>query len=136
MPSFAEWVPYFLDKGPFKISRKPKANNNSAGNVHFLPFYHRCDVCNLHLDYIGKVETSDEDKNWILADKLGLKLGPDLLGLKLNKSGGGGEEATKGLAMFKTIKKSQVRALYELLRLDFELFDYDIEPYLTAAIPD
>ena len=39
----------------------------------------------------------------------------------------------KSTIYFSKLTKNQIRQLYQIYKLDFELFDYSIEPYLTIA---
>ena len=39
----------------------------------------------------------------------------------------------KSKIYFSKLTKNQVRLLYQIYKLDFEMFDYSIEPYLTYA---
>ena len=39
----------------------------------------------------------------------------------------------KSTIYFSKLTKNQIRQLYQIYKLDFEMFDYSIEPYLTNA---
>ena len=65
-----------------------------------------------------------------MVQKLGLPI--DDLSLKANVRHG---EPTDEVAAvwFKQLSKSQVRALFKMYEPDFELFGYNIEPFLSLA---
>ena len=39
----------------------------------------------------------------------------------------------KSTIYFSKLTKNQIRQLYQIYKLDFEMFDYSIEPYLSYA---
>lgn len=58
---FSAFVDYIISEGPYKY------------NLHFRPYWFRCDVCEIAVKYIGKLETNWEDKEFILK-KFGLPI--------------------------------------------------------------
>ena len=46
-------------------------NETDYLNLHLFPFWQRCPVCHMDLDFVGKVETSRSDTEAII-EKLGL----------------------------------------------------------------
>lgn len=59
--TFAEFVKYFLSNNFFWKK-----------DFHFIPMYKHCSPCKLKYDFIGKIESFDQDSKYIL-ERIGLK---------------------------------------------------------------
>ena len=119
---FSSFVNYVITKGAIAL------------NIHFHPFWYRCSVCYLKPDFIGKTETMMQDKEY-LVEKLGLDI-PEKHMEKVANARGGMPTADATLEWFRNLTKTQVTKLYEVYRLDFEMFGYSIEPYYSVAKSD
>ena len=49
------------------------------------------------------------------------------------KTRGHVEHGTLALKYFATVKKFKIQMLYKMYKLDFKMFDYDIQPYLDVG---
>ena len=116
---FSSFANYLIKINPINIE------------AHFHPFWYCCSVCYLNIDFIGKMETLIQDKEYLVQHK-GIPIPEEEMYTKLNVREG---KPTKEVSIewFKNLTKSEVVSLYELYKPDFELFDYDIEPYYSIA---
>lgn len=94
---------------------------------HWMPYYLHCTPCLLDYDVIAKFETLERDQNYIVKKKhLEDKIKPTW------------KHLTKGVKTsdtvrkyFATITKKDLMDLYDKYKLDFELFDYSMDEYLS-----
>ena len=77
-------------------------------------------MCSIEWDFIGKVETFDEDYNYMF-DKLGLL---DIVGKRDEFREP--KAATKFYQYYQGLGRERIQALYELYKADFELFGYKV----------
>jgi hypothetical protein len=101
----------------------------SHDNLHFRPYWSRCNTCFLGLDFIGKSETMAKDRIY-LKSALGLKVRTLNTFAKVHM---GKPTHSAALDMFRTLTRTQVQALYEMYKPDFELFGYEPDVYLSYA---
>ena len=96
---------------------------------HWIPYYLYCTPCLLNYDIIAKVETMLRDQVYVIkvAGLQGL-IKPRWQHKTYHEKG---EDISK--RYFSQLSKEEVKKLYELYQLDFELFDYDYEKYLEYA---
>ncbi|XP_041472615.1 carbohydrate sulfotransferase 11-like [Lytechinus variegatus] len=113
--TFAEFVRFITDK---------EAKNNMDG--HWKPIYQMVLPCNMHYDYIGKLETGKEDSKNILRY---LKIDHLVHFKESTRNTSNTEEIfTK---YYKTISKEYLLKLYEMYAPDFKLFGYSMNEDLT-----
>ena len=95
--------------------------SNCDLNKHWLPFISRCAYCTVPYTVIGKLETMDEDLHYI-QQMAGVEFEP----VKENQSSGG---STTDLARkyFEQLDNKVVQQLFELYRVDFEMFGYSVD---------
>ena len=93
-------------------------------------FHSRCSYCEVSYHAIGKIETFAEDLRYIakLANIQDI-LTDERIGFSRNTNGFTRDEKT--LKYFKMLSSTQIRDLYKLYRLDFELFGYSAKEYLN-----
>lgn len=95
----------------------PIGKRNCTINFHWVPFYRRCDFCGVNYDVIIKLESHDQDINYVdpaLQGKLGkLQKNP---GLKKKSIG----------EYFAEVPDKLLKRLFAHYGLDFGLFGYDI----------
>jgi len=117
-PNFAEFADMILDQGPLF-------------NPHVMPFYYRCDYCNIHYNFIGHMETAKEDNTFIM-EILGLN--KDLWPGRLHASSITGE-STEELArkFFSLMRKKDIENLYKMYLIDFELFAYSPDQFIALG---
>ena len=94
-------------------------------DIHLTPFYRRCDYCNIDYDFIGKVETFNEDVKFIF-EKSGLN---KTLKNQYNKQkhANAPHDNTRISLYFKDVDYDKIMKLYRFYQIDFEMFDYDLE---------
>lgn len=96
-----------------------------AENWHVFRYWERCDYCNIDYKIIGKMETFTQDVEYTMTN---VGMNKDNLGYHENISS---EDSTEDLAiqLFLKLPKDLVEKLYELYKIDFEMFQYDPKPY-------
>ncbi|CAH2328434.1 carbohydrate sulfotransferase 9-like isoform X1 [Pelobates cultripes] len=107
--SFDEFVHYILEN-------KPKTND-----VHWRPFYHLCDPCNINYDILGKFETLKPDSDYVLkviGAPPGLKY-PEVKQFNESRT-----DAKTSAGYYNQLPLDLLQSLLEIYSLDFYLFDY------------
>ena len=103
-------------------------------DIHWRLFSSRCQHCYIPYTMIGRMETFDEDVQYIiLKNRLEKELPiSKALQFKSKNSSLRGKEENKSITMqhFSQLKTQQIQKLYELYKMDFELFEYDIDAFL------
>ena len=94
-------------------------------DTHWRPFTFKCSYCDINYDLIGRMETWNDDLNYI-ARKRGLE--KVLIASNKNPSKLSTKEMTQ--EYFDTLSRKQKEDLYHMFRLDFEMFNYDPKMYL------
>ena len=105
---------------------------NTIQNNHWKPFIQRCNHCLTNYTIVGRMETFQQDVQYIiLKNKLEkfLPLNTSLQFVPLNSSKKDTKKET--IEKFSQLNDEQIRKLYAIYKLDFELFDYDIDVYLN-----
>ena len=103
-------------------------------NEHWEPQYMHCDYCDIRYDIIGRVETIEDDLEYIAevnnfkSDFYRIKDGIHVHPTFKRKSGIK-EPAEKIKHYFMQLNATQVHNIYHLYKIDFELFGYSTEPY-------
>ena len=98
-------------------------------NGHWNPITPTCRYCDVEYDVIGRMETFNEDLRYIVMKKnLHEVLPLEELSLFMNSANSISTKTAKDY--FSQISKEQIAKLYEYYNLDFELFGYDVTPYL------
>ena len=103
-------------------------------NEHWEPQYIHCNYCNIRYDIIGRVETLEDDLEYI-AEVNNFKF--DLYRIKdglhvhptFKRKSGIKEPAEKIKHYFMQLNATQVYKIYHMYRIDFEMFGYSTEPY-------
>ena len=102
---------------------------------HWTKYYSRCSYCDLSYSVIGRAETFSEDTKYIfLKSNLTSDIPLELAGFKshltkkdrklMHEPNGGPEART--LDYFKNVNQSVIQKLYEVYKIDFELFNYNL----------
>lgn len=123
-PSFVEFIEYLVET--------PITNYDE----HWRPMFLLCPPCHFKFDVIVKMETFDRDTEFILRQR---NLN-DIISLHKKHSSSGGAHEKKETnssnitrSLFSQLSRQLVRALYEKFRVDFLMFEYDIEEYINYA---
>ncbi|XP_042198393.1 carbohydrate sulfotransferase 12-like [Callorhinchus milii] len=113
-PTFTHFIQYLLD---------PK-NERGFTNIHWRPFHQTCHPCQIDYDFIGKMETMDEDNSYLL-NFLNIETIFHFPSKYTNQS-------TTALInkYFATVPISWRKKLYLLYEPDFLLFGYPKPNYL------
>ena len=119
-------------------------------NEHWQPQYMHCNYCDIDYDIIGRVETLEDDLKYIAhLNNFTSSLPTEKEKLHVHPSGGKRFSPTpnewKNQTKFKDIKDNktmqyfsvlspkQLKELYTMYQLDFEIFGYSIHPYVNNA---
>lgn len=94
---------------------------------HWIPYYLFCTPCLLKYDIIGKVETMMQDQVYtIWSAGLEQKIQPRWMHRSSNSN-----KMTE--IYFSQLSQQQIDQLYQLYKLDFELFNYSADSYVKHA---
>ena len=94
-----------------------------------LAFYN-CAPCSVKYNYILKVETFNEDYDYVMK-KIGVKnYNSNAQSHSTNKSSG---YSSSHLKYYKNLPKDQLYALYYFVKRDAILFDYEIPDFIIEA---
>ena len=101
-------------------------------NLHWKKFYLRCSYCDLQYSVIGRAETYSEDTKYILLKaNLTSNIPLEMAAFhnhaheELTREPNGEPEA-RTLEYFKNINQTVIQTLYEMYKIDFELFNYNM----------
>ena len=113
---------------------------------HWRPQFLNCNYCNINYDMIGRVETLNKDLEYISHIKRLQFTASQNEKSKVNPTGDNiikkddtKSEQTdkqkvttevKAIKYFATLSESQYEKLYQLFRLDFEIFGYSVYPFV------
>ena len=98
-------------------------------NLHWRPYASACSYCHIHFDVIGQMETFSEDARYIIQkSNLGKKISIDDIDVVKHSTKQNTTTMTK--TYFSRLTKNQIQDLYQMYRMDFEMFDFDIKSYL------
>lgn len=113
-PTFSSFVDYFIANLKFD----PKAT----------PTLSKCEMCALSYDVIAKMDTFNEDRNYILAQT---NLDRVLHVKQVPRT----QDSAHRLALelFSTLSREQILQLVKIYKVDFEAFSYTFEDFLTNA---
>ncbi|XP_077061040.1 carbohydrate sulfotransferase 12-like [Siphateles boraxobius] len=109
-PSFTHFIQYLLD---------PLTEKENPFNEHWQQMYRLCHPCQIDYDFVGKLETLDDDTKHLLR----------ILGLDNHIHFPPGYENRTGVDWlrdwFASISIADRRKLYNLYETDFKLFEYE-----------
>ena len=107
---------------------------------HWAPYWLTCNVCDhKHLpDYVLKIETLEEDIESIFENEFGFHgddyLFPKVKTLGIESSSAGKVNSSMFLfKYFSQLSKVEIMKLYEMYKMDFQLFNYSPEKFLLLA---
>ena len=104
--TFREFVQYLIDP------QTPRPFNK-----HWRLFHETCYPCYVHYHFIGHYETMTEDRSYV-SNKLGFKA------TRFPQSNVFHDSHRHVVEMFSNLTESEIQRLYEVYRLDFDLFGY------------
>lgn len=121
--SFSDFVDYVLRESMINCRTYSKC----LMNPHWRPYLSRCAYCSINYTVISKLESLKEDLTF-----LGQLVGHTFHHREENASGGDTKDE-RARVYFSQLQRDVVLELYELFRVDFEMFGYDAKEYLDAA---
>jgi len=124
-PSFSEFCHFLVNEvqPPWQSERVSKL----ANNAHWRPITTNCNLCRQRYSMVMHLDTLARDMAY-LSQKLNLNIDP---GFIRREGGGGRTSQNRTLQAFTGVHPKTIRKLYQLYRLDFELFGFSAEEYLA-----
>jgi len=120
VPSFQEFLEWLLRQPP------------DRDDVHWAQYHTHCAVCNISYSFILKLEDySIEEINYVLS-KLRLDRHEVYLP-ELHYSLNGVTDFNVTCKYFNNLTSDMVLKLYERYKMDFEMYNYQIDEYLPCA---
>ena len=133
---------------PQFVDRILKKWSNHQCNEHWQPQYMHCDYCEIKYDIVGRVESLEVDLKYIAHMNNFTSLLPDDENkYHVHPSGGDrfspAPDVTKSDLMkeqkkikkvkryFSLLNSNQLKDLYNMYQIDFEMFGYTEEPYVS-----
>ena len=99
-----------------------ETNMPSYGSLHWWPFSRLCGLCHIHYDFIGKVETLQNDVEKISPHIRGFQPQMrNLFSVKFNKN----RKSETSRAYFSQLSPTLIKQLYALYEDDFHLGNYE-----------
>ncbi|XP_018022696.1 carbohydrate sulfotransferase 11-like [Hyalella azteca] len=90
---------------------------------HWRPYFLNCGACDLNYEYIVKMETWSEDLRYLLP-----KFNMD----EKNEVHENAKNSTDvSYRYIRALPKQLILKLYEIYKIDFEMFDYSLNQYMT-----
>jgi len=134
--TFPQFVDYILTEWTY-----PQCNE------HWQPQYMHCDFCEINYDIIGRVESLEDDLNYVAyMNNFTTLLPKDKNKFHVNPSGGerfspapdnsktdlmkNRNKTETVIRYFKLLNLSQLNGLYNMYQIDFEIFGYTEKPYV------
>lgn len=96
---------------------------------HFKPMFQMVLPCSVHFDYIGKLETAEEDATYILQNTHV----DHLIHFKQTQRNVSHDQATFD-RYFSDVPRQDVKRLYEMYYPDFVLFGYELPDYMKSWV--
>ena len=116
----------------YKIYYKTCNENQYKFNYHWSPLSSRCSYCDMSYNVIGRMESFEEDVDYIFQKTdLEMLVPVEEQQNHLNPSGKGGENET--LFYLEQLTDKQKLDVYNLYKMDFELFGYDASLLLPKS---
>ena len=102
-------------------------------NEHWIPYYRHCNFCRIKYDVVGRTENFEEYldfimkranlSNLILPSTSGVRLHPS--GIQMSAKPESFKKRDKTSSYFSLLTDSQRNKLYQMYKIDFEIFGYD-----------
>ena len=103
---------------------------SKSKSEHWRPQFLNCHYCEINYDMIGRVETFYEDLKFIalitnltIANESNLQFHKTKLHKELTTE-------DKTIQLFSKLSKTQLEKLYNLYKMDFEVFGYHVYPFV------
>ena len=103
---------------------------NTKHILVFRPFHHRCSYCDVSYDVIGFMEDFDEDVEYIIMRMNMTALKGQAKYVDNPSSKTSRSQELRIASYFSMLTDDAKKRLYELYKVDFEMFGYDGRKYL------
>lgn len=109
-----------------------KTGGECAMNKHWRPYWVSCSPCQIDYDVLAKFETIDLDNEYIIQES---KLQGEFVNMHTHASINDEFKSTSEAVnhYFSEVPVALLREIVELYKPDFQLFEYDPEPYLKLG---
>ena len=115
-----------------------------TANEHWRPYYINCDYCDIKYDFIGRLENFESEfmfvskvANFNLSSIPSNALHHHPSGsderYAIPKKKSKEEKDAKVKNYFSLLNQMQLKELYEMYKVDFEMFGYKVEPYVPSS---
>ncbi|KAI4487071.1 hypothetical protein M0802_012060 [Mischocyttarus mexicanus] len=119
IPTFNEFVEWLLQESP------------EHDDVHWDRYYTHCALCNMKYNFILKLDHYTKDQiNYILS-KFGIDKN-DMYLPNLEESKGGPTNYKRICKYFQNLTQNTILKLYERYKIDFEMYNYELDKYLLC----
>ena len=99
-------------------------------HVKFRPYLNHCFYCDAEYDVIGRLEEYGEDMLYIAMKQNLTSLMKDLTKVKNKTARKKGSDSMRILEYMSQIPSEAKEKLFELYKIDLEMFDYEYTQYL------
>ena len=103
---------------------------NKANRGTCRPYLHNCFYCDVEYDVIGKLDEYGEDMLYIAMKQNLTSLMKDLTKVKNKTARKKGSDSMRILEYMSQIPSEAKEKLFELYKIDLEMFDYEYTRYL------
>lgn len=118
VPTFSEFIDYVVQE-----TRDLASPQDWKGVMTWKSYYAKCLPCDVKYDVIMKLETHTEDEKWLINTRNLTQLSKVRDWRHLSSS----SSIRKNL--ISQLSKSQLEAVYENYKVDFEMFNYTMDKY-------
>lgn len=121
VPSFQEFLKWLLKQPP------------DHDDVHWAQYHTHCAICNVNYNFILKLDQYTlGEVNYVLSK---LKLDKNKIYLpRLQRTRTGLTNFDVTCRYFRNLTKDIIMQLYERYKVDFEMYNYDLDKYLQCAM--
>nr|KAF7423657.1 hypothetical protein H0235_008940 [Vespula pensylvanica] len=119
VPTFKEFIEWLLQESP------------KHDDVHWDQYYTHCALCNINYSFILKLDYYTFDQINYIFSKFGIdKNNMDLPNLEQSK--GGCTDFKLTCKYFQNLTHNTILKLHERYKIDFEMYNYDLDKYLLC----
>ena len=112
IPTYVEFIQYIVDE----------AAEEKVPDMHWAPVYSFCNPCQVNINTIAKIETLEEDTNFILKK---INVAKDQIGFSKKNSAADGKSANEVTNSYlKTLDSGLYQKLVDLYVIDFDILGY------------
>ena len=108
-------------------------DSTTRQSEHWRPQFMNCHYCEIRYDMIGRVETFYKDLNYIASISNFSTASRSHLMVNAKNSPNTSTTEEKTIKYFSTLNSTQLYKLYNLYRMDFEIFGYHVYPFVLDS---